>query len=61
MTEEPIFGIGLFCCVSRQSPEITFFEHEKMEVFCLMKCGEYHQADNIIDYTDYVDVIRYTT
>jgi hypothetical protein len=26
-----------------------------------MKCEEYHQADNIIDNTDYVDVIRYTT
>jgi len=26
-----------------------------------MKGGVYHQADNIIDYTDYVDIIRYFT
>jgi len=26
-----------------------------------MKGGEYHQADNVTDYTDYVVIIRYTT
>jgi len=59
--EKSIFGIGLFCCFSRSSPELRFCEHEKNEVFCLKKEGEYHQADNMIDYTGCVDVIRYTT